>query len=521
MPGDVKLVMIMSENEVSKALQKIARGTGIVFVGTIVSMLLRFLSRTIIARHFSTSEYGVFNLALTILDIALVVATLGFRSSLPREIVLYKEKEPSRVEELISTVLVTVAVSSFAIMIFLIFSSDFIAHVFNEKRLVYSLKVVAFALPFSALISLIISISQGFGRVRERVYFQNVVYPILWLVSVLILAVLNLSFAYIFWAYFLAQALTFFALVLDVWRIKLFELKLSFDLKIGKKIIMFSLPLLISGILAFVMNWTDTLMLGYYSGSESVGIYNAATPLARLIPVFLNSAAFLYPTIVSQLYAQGKIKEISRVYQVLTKWIFFLTLPIFTMMFLFPKATIGLFFGNRYVSAVPALQILALGFMFHTLFGPNWLSLVIIGENNFVLMSNSISALLNVLLNALLIPSHGIVGAAIATAVSYLIANLLNSAKLYKETKIHPFSWSYMKSLFISFVLLGLIKNLHLRVPNIWYAVPVLVAFLIVYFSLVLVSKSIEKEDVELLLTIETRLGIDLWVIKKILRRFF
>ena len=46
-------------SEASQALQKIARGTGIVFAGTVISMFFGFLSRAIIARYFSTGEYGV------------------------------------------------------------------------------------------------------------------------------------------------------------------------------------------------------------------------------------------------------------------------------------------------------------------------------------------------------------------------------------------------------------------------------------------------------------------------------
>ncbi|ADT85051.1 hypothetical protein [Thermococcus barophilus] len=47
-------------------MQKIARGAGIVFAGTVISMFFGFLSRAVIARYFSTAEYGVFNLALTV-----------------------------------------------------------------------------------------------------------------------------------------------------------------------------------------------------------------------------------------------------------------------------------------------------------------------------------------------------------------------------------------------------------------------------------------------------------------------
>ena len=72
-------------NQVNHALQRMARGTGIVFAGTIISMLFGFLSVALIARFFSRAEYGVFSLALTILSIALVIATLGFSESSSRK----------------------------------------------------------------------------------------------------------------------------------------------------------------------------------------------------------------------------------------------------------------------------------------------------------------------------------------------------------------------------------------------------------------------------------------------------
>ncbi|AIY90168.1 flippase [Geoglobus acetivorans] len=507
-------------SEVNHALQRIARGTGIVFAGTVISMFFGFLSRTLIARYFSVGEYGVYNLAITILSVALVIVTLGFPSSLPREIAVYREKEPSKVKTLISTALTTVALTSAVWTIVLVLGAEDLARIFSDERLVYAVEVTALALPFSALTGVIISITQGFGRVREKVYFQNIVYPVFWLVFVLLIVALDLHFSTIFWAYVLAQSITFFLLFFEVIRTEIFGIGPYLNRNIGKELIKFSVPLMLTGIAGFVMTWMDTLMLGYYKSSEIVGLYSAATPLARLLPIFLNSAAFLYPSIISRLYAHEKLTEMKRAYQVLTKWIFLLTLPLFSIMMLFPAATIAFFFGPNYISASQALQILALGFMFHTFLGLNGLSLVVIGESRFIMVSSILSSILNLMLNALLIPVYGMSGAATATAVSYIAGNVLVSIKLYRETKIHPFSRNYVKPLTISFLLLGLIQSLHLEVPNVWHAIPILVMFITLYGFLVLLSKSVDREDVELLLAIEKRLGIDLGAIKKILRKF-
>ncbi len=89
-----------------------------------------------------------------------------------------------------------------------------------------------------------------------------------------------------FYAYFLAQLLTFSALFLETYRIGLLRVGIRVDIELGKHLVTFSIPLMLVGILNFMMTRTDTLMLGYYKGSEVVGVYNAASPLARLIPNF-------------------------------------------------------------------------------------------------------------------------------------------------------------------------------------------------------------------------------------------
>ena len=507
-------------SEVNNALQKIVKGTGLVFFGTVFSMFCMFLISVIVARYFSTEEYGIFNLVWTILNLAFLIALLGFQSSLTREVAIYKERKPSKLNDLISTSLIIVTINSLILTGILFLNAENISKIFNEPNLIYSLKISAFAIIFCVLIRVIISISRGLGRTKEQVYFQNILNLILFLIFVVVVMILNLEFIYVFFAYLVSQILTFIFLVCEIWRNNLFKFKFSLNLNIGKELLLFSIPLLFSGILGYIMTWADTIMLGYYKSSEVVGLYNAAAPIAKLLSIFLSSTAFLYAPIASQFYAQGKIKEMGRVYQILTKWVFLLTLPTFALMFLFPEATIEFFFGAKYVSAALVLQILTLGFMFHTFLGLNGLTLVIIGQPKFNMIGDTFAVISNVILNIFLIPKYGIVGAAVATTVSYVIANVFRSLWLYQKTKIHPFSWNYMKPLAISFVLLGIIKSLHLRVPDIWYAILILAVFLVVCSFLVLLSKSVDKEDVELFLAIGKKLGVDMKIIKRVLERF-
>ena len=504
----------------SQALYKIIKGTGCLFIGTIISMALGFLTTLIIARCFSKAEYGLYNLVLTIVTIILIFMTLGFPNSLPRKLPYYIEKKPSKVNKLISSALIIVALNSIILAMLLMLGAEIIGKIFGEEKLIEALMIVAPVLPFSALTGIIFSISQGFGRIRERIYFAHIFQPIIFLTLVIVVVALNLNFNFIFFAYVIAQIVTFLALILYMLRQKILHLEFSIDLTLSRELILFSVPLFFVGILHFIATWTDTLMLGYYRDAEAVGLYNSASSIAKNLSIFLSLTSFLYVPLATSFYENGKIREMGRIYQILTKWVFILTLPIFTLIILYPEEVIKLFFGEKYVSSALTLQVLNIGFMFHILLGLNGLSLIIVGENKFIFLSSTVASIFNIVFNALLIPKYGLVGAAIATSTSYFVANLLNSLRLYQKTKIHPFTWNYIKLLVISFTMLAMIKVLNFNVPNILYAIQILIVFFVIYFFLVLLSRSFDKEDVELLLAIENRFGINLSILKKILKRF-
>jgi O-antigen/teichoic acid export membrane protein len=514
---------ILSSDEVmSIALRRIARGSGLVFVGTLISLLLAFFNKIIVARGFTVSEYGVFNLALTVLSLLTLLALLGLPDSLPRQVAYYKEKDPSKLEGIISTSLIIIVISSaiFSLATFLFANKTSL--LFKDPRLSYALRILAPSLFFSSLAATIIAVLRGFGRVKEKVYFRDMLSPFLWFLSLISIYLLRFPFTYVFWAYVIVQAVTMTFLLAEAEKLRILNFSLKYvNMRLVKEMISFSLPLLFTGIMGFIVTWTDTLMLGFYKGPKAVGIYNAAAPLARrLIPLFLNVAGFMFLPVFSELYAKNMLAEMKRVYQVTTRWIFIATLPIFGILLLFPHASIRFVFGSKYLSATTALQILSIGFIFHTLVGLNGLSLVSIGDTRFIMISSLATATLNIVLNVLLIPLYSVNGAAIATATSYIFGNILNSVRLYRRTGIHPFSITYLKPLAIAFVLLGLIKILKINAPNIWYAMLILLGFLLAYFPLVLITRSVDREDIELLIAIGRKLGVRVSFLEKSLRKF-
>ncbi|WP_342764292.1 MULTISPECIES: flippase [unclassified Thermococcus] len=507
-------------DEVNRALQKIARGTGIVFAGTVATMLLTFLSRVIIARYFDRYQYGSFTLTITILSIAMTVAIMGFQSGIPRELSRYRMEVPEKISALISTALLMTSVTSLIMTAVTAILAPHLGLMLNDIYLPRTLRLASPALPSMALLMILVAISRGFGRVRENLYYRNILSPLLFLTILVAGLFLGLGFTFVFIAYVFAQFLTMGALAFEMIRLGLLPKRFTFDRELGKELFIFSLPLLLTGILDYVMGWTDSIMLGYYFDPDVVGLYNGAAPIARLIPLFLNSMGFLYIPIATTFFTTGNIEGLKKLYRTTTRWVFLLTFPVFVFIFAFPEVTIGLFFGSKYVEAGTALRILAAGFVFHVLLGLNGMSLTVIGETNANLVGNFFASVANVVLNILLIPIYGIEGAATATAVSYIIANIFRTSWLYKKTGVHPFSRSYLKQLFVGIGMIVILKLANVSASSIWAALGVLVIFFVVYFALILVLRSVEKEDIELLFAVEKKFGVSLGMLRKILERF-
>ena len=509
---------------VNESLRKIAKGTMIVFIGTIIGLLLGFVGRIILVRFTTQSEYGIYCLALTVVSIFVTISTLGLGEGSTRYIAYFRGKgEMRNVRGVISSSIKIVLVASISLAIISFFVSDFIsANIFHTAELATPLRIFSIAIPFSVLISVFIAIFRGFDRVDAKVYFQDIFRPVLYLIFLITVVLFGMSFLGVIYAYLASIVITCIAFV--IYMLKKSPLstgKNSVTNPVTKELLFFSVPLLAVSILLMVMSWTDTLMLGYFKTPEVVGVYNAALPLAHLISTVIASVGFLYIPIISQLYGKNQMEELGRSYTISTKWCFMGALPLFFIFFLFPGVVLNLLFGSRYIGAAIVLQVLSLGFIFNSYFGLNYHTLITTGKSNFLMQCFLFSGTMNVVLNVFLIPTFGAVGAAIASALSFAVVEVVMTVKLYTTSGIHPFTKKYTRLTILSILLVSIfyvVKNLF--ATTFWILLVFFSLFLLIYGLLVLITRIFDEEDIMMMLTIEKRLGIDLSLVKRFLKRF-
>jgi len=517
---------ILNDNIVNISLQKIFRESGIIFVGMIIGMFLVFIGRIILIRVTSPSEYGIYSLALVLINVFSTISILGLGDGTARCIAFFRGKgDLESARNVVRSSLQIVLISGVIFSIILFFSSEMISkNIFHDVNLILPLQILTLGIPFLVFVNTFAAIFRGYGSGTPKVFFQDTVNNILFLCFLILIVILNLSFISVFYAYI--ASITIVCVVFGLFtmrKMSSFEGSKKLDKHssgVTRYLLFFSIPLLTISILNNVLHWTDTLMLGYFKTSSVVGIYNGAISMVVLLPTILNATAFIFIPISTELYAKNMIGEMGKCYKILTKWVFLCTIPIFFMLVIFPEISLNLLFGPKYSDAALPLIILAFGSMFNIFLGFNGLSLIAMGRTKFIMVASLTSVLFNVIIDVLLIPPLGMIGAAIGSLLSIWIFNILKSIKLYQLSKIHPFTLNFLKLIVISVILFGIFYvTTHFITIVFWMLPIIMIIFLILYGILLFITKSFDSNDFQVLVSIEKRLGLNLKIIKKIIRK--
>lgn len=507
------------------ALKESVRNAVLAFGGTSVSLLIWFTAKILIVRAMTKEDFGIYSFVLALANISFMFSGLWLREGVTRFISIYlgegkKELAGQTAISGLQTGLLLSLVSGLFIFSFPGFISG---GIFNRPELERPLRIISLSIPFAVTAHIAGAVLRGYNNIRPKVYCLDVGQPLTFLVLIIFIYPFKLHPENVLLAYTLSIIIMFF--VMEIYRYN----KLRFSLFLIKKkvqadgLISFSIPLFAEGIVGIVLAWTDILVLGRYAGIEDVGAYSVSASLAMLLTLPLGALNYVFVPIAGAMYAKGSYDELKRVYQVLTKWVLAATLPIFCMFFIFPEAVISFVFGKEYiVSAIP-LRLLSLGFLVQIMLGALFPIMIIYGMSKTIMNISALGALLNIVLNYILIKKlgYGIMGAAVATMVTHIFMNCTSLLLVYKKCGVQPFTSKYMRPMIGIFLTSLIVYGLSKVLPLHFWMIPL---YLIVFasgciFSLFL-TKSLDSEDLVIFAALIDRAGLKTDLLKKVFHRY-
>ncbi len=488
-----------NDEELKRLTNTIAKGGGITFVGSVIGKGLIFISMIVLARILSTEMLGIYVLGLAILNLSSLISRLGLDTGALRFVSMYYGSDDrSKIKGTIIQSIVFSFLAGSILGVIMFFNADIISiKIFKNPELTWVIKVFSVGVPFFSSLMVAATATRGFQRMQYFVYVKELFQPgmNLFLIVLLYLVGFKLYGAVLAWV--ISLGLGFLLALISI--VKVFpdmlrkEVRPVFE---PAKMLKFSIPLLGVGFLYFLILWTDTLMLGYFRPMEEVGIYRVAAQTALLLTIFLTSSNAIFAPIIADLYNRGKNEELDRLFKITTKWTFYASFAFFIII-LFSSREIMQLFGQKFIIGSGILIILAFAQFVNGSTGGVGFALIMSGRERLEFLNTFLVALSNIVLNILLIPKYGMLGAALATGISIITVNLIRLVEVSKILNIFPYDSRYFKgiiagvlSVFTLFFIIPFTDNFHYII-----SLGAIVFSVVLVFIIVLITLKLDEED--------------------------
>jgi O-antigen/teichoic acid export membrane protein len=391
----------------------------------LVGMLAQYLFIFIVARLYGPKEQGTFTLCFTVLQLFAIFSQMGLDNRLTRIIAAHKDQSnPAIIKTtyLQSLQLTLTASSIWAIATFL--AAPFIAGtIFSKPELTDELQQTCMAFVPFVIIGLNSAGYRGFKNMTGFMIFRTI-QPLLSAILLLFLFYMKSNWGVVH-AYTFATLGTCLASFMTWWRFSkmkegIYQPTLNWNQMLSE-----SLPMMLTGSMIFIMGWTDNIILGIFRSSEEVGMYDAAFRLSTLSAVVLFAINAIQAPVFSELYHKKGMGRLQQIINKSNRLLFFTSLPLTLILCVFPNQILG-FLGEGFKGAWLALIFLSIGNFVNSITGSVGILLQMSGHQkqyNNIITSTAIGS---IVLNLFLIPTYGLLGAAVTSAGAKIIQNLLS-----------------------------------------------------------------------------------------------
>ncbi len=407
----------------NKSFSEILSGSSWAFVLKIVGLAAGYISTLIISNYFGPRTVGLFNLSFTFISIITLFSLMGFATAILR---FTGEFQDDFAQQIILKKMVVLSFTVSLVMVFIFaVSADYISvKFFHDRKLKNFIYVMLAGAPFAIVAAILLEFIRGLRliRVSETIRNSQFVFNLIFI----LLLVFTIKYGELTPAIANVGAVILMFLIALIYvlnKLKQQRFKKSTPVSY-RKILSVSSPMLITASMFTVMTLTDKLMLGFFMTPYEVGIYAVALKLAMLTSISLTAINTIVAPKFSELYWSQKLEDLRKVIRFSSKIIFFSSVPILIIFFLFSHQILSLF-GKEFVQGAAALMILSAGQFINAFSGSVGYFLDMTGNHIAYRNIAIIASMTNIFLNFLLIPKFGYNGAAIATAFSMALLNIV------------------------------------------------------------------------------------------------
>lgn len=379
------------------------------FLVTISSIILL----PILTKNLSIIDYSIWVQFSVSISLVPPLVLLGLHYALMRFVPQLKKKNDIR--DGLYSIVTFVFFISVVLAIFVYFGASFLSTLlFAGNEMVA--KLLALALILVGLNSILLYYFISFQKIKIYSFlllFQT--YLGIILVSYLILSGSGITNAIIGFLipFLIVSVIILFLIVID------FGLQIP-NFKFMKRYLRFALPIIPSDISFWVVDSIDRYMIGVLLGTSFVAYYSPSYTLGKMLLLILAPLSVLLPPVLSKYYENDQIKDVNLILGFSIKYFLLIGIPFIIILSILSKPILIIFATTEIATnGYMVTPIVTLGIMFFGLYSIMSNILILEMNTKFLSILWIMCAMLNLILNFILVPTCGIIGAALATLVTY------------------------------------------------------------------------------------------------------
>lgn len=395
-------------------------------------LFLGYIFTFLIAREYGAGVLGLVSLSFTLIMCLGILGRLGIDVNLIPFFSIESNKNDSGL--FFKVLLKAFIFSSLLAFILYCFKDAISINIFKKPKLEPYIIWSALTIPFWTITLVCAGLFRALKKNTYYAFFNN---PGRFLSSLLMFLLLFYVFipdgliaikAHFFGIFVLAIVSVYFAL-------KQFETVKVFSVFNSWIFLRKAFPMMLSGVVIVFLGWIDTFFLGVYETENTIGIYNVALKIAMITSFSLQAINSILAPKVAKYHKESNKKELKRIIKFATNVNFIITIIVVFLIFLFHEFLLGLF-GQEFLAGSVVLLILSVGQLINSLSGSVGLIFQMTGlqkiHQNILLTALAI----NIILNFVLTPKYGAIGAAIATVISMTFWNIYGAIFLKRKMNI-------------------------------------------------------------------------------------
>lgn len=403
-------------------------------IGNFATKFISFFLVPLYTNILAPSEYGTIDLVFAVCTILVPFFTLNISESLLR-FSLDKNKVQSDITN-IGTI----------IFLFSLISGLLLIPIMNLFDIFKSYSIYIY-LYFISLVGSQIYLANLKGIEKLSKYtIGNILHTFfIAFFNIVFLVYFKLGIKGYFLAYIISNFITTFYALINGNTVKYF-LNFKFNKKLAYEMIKYSVVLIPTSFMWWIMNSSDRIMINNMISSTANGIYAISCKIPSLVSTVVTTftQAWLFSAI-SEKDSKDNEKYTNNVFNYLYFISFFCTIFVIYCIKFFMK----IYVSPDYFSAWKYVPFLIIGVLFQNLASFVSTSYSVYKDNKGFLFSGTFGAVLNIILNFILIPAIGIYGAALATCLSYMAVFIYRIFDTKKYIVIDVYSKKYIYSYFI------------------------------------------------------------------------